>query len=474
MDFSNTVFKRKFSLTMYKDLKILLAKMTFTKDFVTDTRGDMYPVIDKSDDCKEKVENNLYFVESGSVTRLITQFFPFATYELEYKDLNGSVGFAFDLSGTKATICVTNNGVVYTCGENSETVPFADWVDKNAKMRVSCRPGAFDIYFDVNGSARFFHTFSSEEFEKSNHYSLFSNSIAALTVSGKATIISVASVVDCGISQADMRPIRYENGDVMIDDGKVFLSLSIRMEVEMFQGIFSWVPGTSEFELTGALFYDTGDGRWCGDVAASILYHREKKAYYMWVCAFNSGHILGHAIFDGDIRYGVNVVDITLMEKAQNDDDITVFLAMPSDEDPDFYYDEKSKKWYMAICRRDPVIKKFRYVFFESDNPFENYKYIGKGLDGHETGGSFVKIKGERHFICGNSYDTKSNYRIYSKDGMQNAKFDFCDGGARGWGTIMPIKLGTRTRHFWITFDRHGGSNYTWSYGNVYGFEADI
>ena len=55
---------------------------------------------------------------------------------------------------------------------------------------------------------------------------------------------------------------------------------------------------------------------------------------------------------------------------------------------------------------------------------------------------------------------------------MTTATFDHPDGRFRGWGTVMPLRLGSRTRYFWLTFDRHGGSDYTWSYGNLYGFEA--
>ena len=54
---------------------------------------------------------------------------------------------------------------------------------------------------------------------------------------------------------------------------------------------------------------------------------------------------------------------------------------------------------------------------------------------------------------------------------MYTAKFNFCDGGFRGWGTLMPVKLGSRTRYFLMTFDRHNGSEFNWSYGNVYCFE---
>ena len=97
---------------------------------------------------------------------------------------------------------------------------------------------------------------------------------------------------------------------------------------------------------------------------------------------------------------------------------------------------------------------------------------IGKGLDGAETGGSFVKVGGELFFLCGNDFNKRADYRIYHKDGMTNAKFDYDDGGFRGWGTLIPIKMGSRTRYFWLTFDRQNGSSYNWSYGNLYCFES--
>ena len=227
-----------------------------------------------------------------------------------------------------------------------------------------------------------------------------------------------------------------------------------------------------EIELCGALFYDSGDGKWCGDVAASILYHREDKKWYLWVCSFAHDHILGHSCFEGDPRFGVNVIDLTLMPKAAEGADISEFAGFSGDEDPDFFYDKDSGKWMMSICRLDPSIKKYKYVFFESDSPFENYRFIGKGLDGAETGGSFVKVNGELFFLCGNDFNKRANYRIYHKGGMTEAKFDYDDGGFRGWGTLMPVKMGSRTRYFWMTFDRHNGSTYTWSYGNIYCFEA--
>lgn len=467
----NMKFHRLFSQTMYKNRKLLLGEMTFTKDFIRDDRGDLYPVIHKSMDCAEEIENNQYRINAGTVKRMFGVFFPYATYEIDFLLSEGFCGFSFFIPNGKADITYDGEKVVFQTAEKKEYVEYSS-VCKRVTMMVSCRPGAFDIYFLRSGQARYFYTFQAKEFQHSHLQKNFQQGYVCLSVCGKATVHAASFYIDCGISQADIRPIRYENGEILFENGKVYLTASIRMQEEMFQGIFAWMPSTAEIELCGALFYDSGDGYWCGDVAASVLYHREKKQWYLWVCSFAHGHVLGHSVLSGDPRFGVNVADIILMEKANVPNDITRFSGFEGDEDPDFYYNEKEKKWYMAICRIDPSVQNYRYVFFKSDKPFTDYEYIGKGYDGAETGGSFVTIGEEKVFVCGNDFHQKSNYRIYTENGMREADFDFPDGGYRGWGTIIPVEMGSRRRYFWITFDRHNGSSYLWSYGNIYCFEG--
>ena len=99
-------FKRKFSISMYKNMQILLGEMNFLKDFVNDTRGDLYPVFEKSADAKESVGENRYRVENGSVERVFCQFFPFATYEIEAETVSGEVGFVFRLPNAAASLTV--------------------------------------------------------------------------------------------------------------------------------------------------------------------------------------------------------------------------------------------------------------------------------------------------------------------------------------------------------------------------------
>ncbi len=487
MNLSDMTFHRQFSMSVYKDQKLMLGKMTFSKDFASCAtgpvgappqanrvdgvirNGDIYPVLHRAEATEETVANGCYTVK-GQATRMLCQFFPFATYALEADRRSGSVGLLFHLPETEATILKDDDGVLLTCGEQIERAPA---IGSCGTMIVTCRPGAFDLYFEDSGVTRHHHTFKVAAFKRSHDHKAFSRGYVGVLVDGEATVRRAEGYIDNGISLADMRSIRYENGDVMVEDGKVYLTASIRMHEGAFQGVFSWLPGTAELHLVGAIFYDAGDGLWCGDVAASILYHRENKRWMLWVCSFYHDHILAHAEFEGDPRFGLNVIDVTLVDRHEGDYDVTAFAGYEGDEDPDFFYDAKAGKWRMGICRvdRTPGIKgNYRYIFFESDRPFDGYTYVGQGLDGAETGGSFVRVQGEQYFICGNG--ANSDYRIYSKDGMQNAKFDFPDGGYRGWGTLIPVKRGSRERYFWITFDRHSGSHYTWSYGDVYGFEG--
>ena len=465
-------FKRKFSLSMYKNLKIKLGEMSFFKDFSNDLRGDLYPLTQKKTDCVECVENNCYVIKGGAVKRLFCQFFPFASYEITCNAVKGDVGFCFQLPDSEARILTNGDQVKYSCAGHLETCDVPEFVGSRLTMIVSCRPGGFDVYFKNNGKPEFLRTFYEESFKNSNLHSLFSDGYVFLYATEGATISEVLSYIDNGISIADIRPIKYENGEPMLEQGRIYLTASVRMQEGAFQGVFSWIPGTAEFEMTGALFYDSGDGKWRNYVAPVILYHRAEKQWYVWVSSFEHEHILAYGAFGGDPRFGVNVVDVKLMEKASDTAEMTAFAGFKGDEDPDLFYDEENHRWLMAICRIDPKTQSYVYVFFESKDAFCHYTYIGRGKDGAETGGSFVKINREIFFICGNDFKATSEYRVYSKQGMQTATFNYPDGGFRGWGTVVPIKMGSRTRYFWLTFDRHNGSAYNWSYGNLYCFEA--
>ncbi len=467
-------FNRLFSKSIHKNQKLSVAEMTFFKDFVDNENGDLYPVIYKSEDCEELVSDNKYLLKNGRSERFFCRFFPYATYEISASVSGGSVGFGFNFPADVLSLTFTEDKLCFSDGEINCDYELPKTEGSVTTMLVTCRPGEMDVYFKNDGKISFFVTIASKKLWHTNKQSVFENTSVCLAAQGKCEVFAVSSYIDNGIAIADIRAVRYENGSTMYENGKIYFTASVRMEKESFQGVFSWTPATSEFTLTGCIFFDCGDGVLCGDVASSLLYNRKTDKWMLWMCAFSHGHILGHSEFLGDVRFGINYVDAELMEKAAEDSDFTSFLGFEGDEDPDFYFDEDSGLWRMAICRLDTEKRQYKYVFFQSERPFDGYSYVCCGVEGCETGGSFVNIEGERCFICGNSFTEKSNYRIYCPDGLEIAEFDYPDGGFRGWGTVVPVQMGSRTRYFHITFDRHNAGDYNWSYGNLYCYELKV
>ena len=105
---------------MYKTLKLPMGEMTFLKDFINDNRGDLYPVIAKDNECIERLENNRYRVQNGTVERMFTRFFPYATYEISFSELKGGCGFVFHLADQKASLICRNDAICFFEGENEQ------------------------------------------------------------------------------------------------------------------------------------------------------------------------------------------------------------------------------------------------------------------------------------------------------------------------------------------------------------------
>lgn len=469
-------------MNLCKTHSVPMSKMTFTSDFTDTVRGDLYPLISKTDGAAEHVCPAKYTVSGGTVERMVAAFFPFATYKMSIESVCGAAGFAFVGPDARCTVAIEDDGwntCVVICHDGGESrVKIPRELPDDCSLVVSARPGCFDVYISSFGKFEFITTANVPSFSASNRETFYHKAKVHTLLSGSCVITGVESCIDCGISQADIRPFRYENGDVIVENGRVFLTFSARMAAGGYQGIMSWLPGTADFKMEGAVFYDTGTGVTHGDVATAYVYHRGEKRWYMWQRSGGAGHVLAKTSFDYDIRFGINVVDVVALPHMTEENMCDeLLLGKTGDEDPDFMYDETRGKWLFAMCRLAADTKKYQYFFFESDKPDRDYVYVGRGPAGEETGGSILKLDGKIYFVCGNDYNKTSDYRVYEWgkfDTFTNLKCDYPDGGFRGWGTIIPIRFGRRYRYFWLTFDRMLMSKtFNWSYGNIYCFEAE-
>ena len=622
-------FHRLFSINPYRSLRMKLCEMSFCKDWPHTDRGEPYPIVrEVGAALGEKVEDGRIAFSAdapGERARLIGRFFPYASSEVCVDALDGEgarVGLEFAVRSGRGSpytaadapgLCVfVERAGAEVCVCHEEFVGGRSLGVVRHGTRAFTPGGvlfvsAHGAFFDVSLGREFVCTIQAEGFSDICRRSAFMNAgvslYVALPAGGRAAVSRAESFLDGGLSHADMKPVRYEDGTPILENGRLFLTLSSRLQAGAYQYVVSWNPSTCELRPEGAIFFDYGDGRWCADVAISLIYHRERREWLFWATAFSHGHILCHGTSAGDPRFGITVLDATLMEaqkpgsdvsngglpiqtsgaekdgelaqtkdcacgkagaarafasdevlsvqagvarisasdevlsvqaggrvaemadgqartkdcacgkvgaarafasddvlsvqvgaaraSASDDvlsvqagwrgasvaelDDDTLWLAKTGDEDPDFTYDRERGKWYMTICRSVKGAG-YRYFLFESDEPFSGYRHVCHTESGENTGGLMVRIRGRRALVCGSDFKARAEYRVYPLGDFshfQRLTCDFDDGGFRGWGSLMPVPCGNRTKYVWMTFDRHNGSDYNWSYGNLYAYEAE-
>ena len=342
-------FHRLFSINPYRSLRMKLCEMSFCKDWPHTDRGEPYPIVREVGAAPgEKVEGGRIAFsadEPGERARLIGRFFPYASSEVCVDALDGEgarVGLEFAVRSGRGSpytaedapgLCVfVERAGAEVCVCHEEFVGGRSLGVVRHGTRAFTPGGvlfvsAHGAFFDVSLGREFVCTIQAEGFSDICRRSAFMNAgvslYVALPAGGRAAVSRAESFLDGGLSHADMKPVRYEDGTPILENGRLFLTLSSRLQAGAYQYVVSWNPSTCELRPEGAIFFDYGDGRWCADVAISLIYHRERREWLFWATAFSHGHILCHGTSAGDPRFGITALDAALMEAQKPGSDVS-------------------------------------------------------------------------------------------------------------------------------------------------------
>lgn len=471
-------FNRRFSVNLYKNLRLEAGQMSMYKDWVNDNRGDPYPLMLKEGDITERVSGAKYTVSSekgGKVARLLGGFMPIYTYEFKIRDAESCrMGFVLESGDKKVSVMLENSeNAVVIAGE--ECYEFDCKAKRGDVCSVTFRHGGLSLYIKRDTRPELICDVSVKALDCFAHYDVFSMATVSLVTEihgrGKARYSDVCFYLCGGISQADIKPMKYEDGTPIIENGRVYLTMSSRLETGCYQSVVSWNPTLCDFKLEGAMLFDVGDGICADDVAASVVYDRNAKEWYIWYCSFSHKHVLARARIKGDPRFGIQIIDSDILP-LWSGKSRTEFAGIPGDEDPDLCFIDG--KWHLTVCRLEED-RSYHYYHFISDDPLDSFTYVDRTETGGKTGGMMTKVENEYFFICGTDFDKRANYDVYKYDDFSKREKLTCnydDGGFRGWGTVFGMYVGTRKKYYWITFDRHNGSSWNWSYGNIYVYES--
>lgn len=478
MRLEDVKFKRRFCVNYYRNLVLPMGEMSLHKDWLnTNNRGDTYPLTAKLGDVCEKVAHERYeigFVGSGLVRRMLFSYFPWFSYDVDFESLSGDVGFTVTSPIGDAAVTFNKNGCVKITTPKQSCEKICDGITCGT-ISVAFRGKGVSVY-SIKGSEQTLLFDVTDDFlESLTKESVLTDTKVHLLVTGDdgaTTVTGARAYISAGISQADLRPVKYEDGTPIIENGRIFLTASARNTEFKHQVVLSWCPTACDFKLEGAIFFDMGDGYLCPDVASSIVYDRNAKEWRIAMCAFSHGHIVGLGKSISDPRFGINIIDIETMTPATENSVKTDFVGFDGDEDPEFIFHDG--KWYFAICR--PESDGYHYYHFTTED-FKKFEFVARTDGCEKTGGSYVRTADGIYFACGSDFKKRAVYDLYSIDKLQtpikNLECDFDDGGFRGWCSVVMIPTGSRYRYIWITFDRHLGSHFNWSYGNIHVFESE-
>ena len=471
-------FRRCFSLNPYRRLKLDISEMSFSKDFISDKRGDPYPLLETEGDISESVSGGIYTLKSSSggyVKRMFSQFFPIISYSFSVKAAeNCKVGISLEDNGLDFSVLISDKGEGEISFEK-EKIPFTAGKIEGCTVTLTFRNSGVSIYKTDCQTEKLLKDFRFKDFEKLSYYNVFSDTVAAvccqLSENSRLEISEVKAFLCDGISHADMKPIRYEDGTPIVENGRIFFTFTSRLESEMYQSVISLCPSLCDFRLEGAMLFDTGDGKCCTDVASSVIFDRSAGLWYIWMCSFSHGHVPARAKTSADPRFGINIIDVKLLKESKDGDNFR-FAGISGDEDPDLCFIDG--KWNLTVCRLFGK-EGYKYLRFVSDSPLDGFTYADCTPTGGKTGGLMVPFEDGYYFICGTDFNSRAKYDVYPYNDFSKReplKCNYDDGGFRGWGTVFAHDSGTRRYYYWITFDRHNASDYNWTYGNIYMYRS--
>lgn len=291
--------------------------------------------------------------------------------------------------------------------------------------------------------------------------------------SGKVNIRNAEMAFTTGVGQADIRAITYENGDPLLDQGRLWYTMSIRGWAlpHHIQGVFSMNPTLFDVKLEGIVLFDRDDGILRNEIASHIFYDRNEK---LW-----RGITTGFSAF---ARPQTEKKQLLSVESIQDPRfGFSVMQAEPFGlsgdiEDPHILYDTGANKWRILTCTNQDG---YKAIMLESDYWNRDYRMTAGPVKHNSTGTSIQKIGNTRYCFSGSS--DRSIY-IYSYPDLEEKgtlKMDLPpwdeESGTRVWPNIVQLPEGYPVRYVALMFDRYnfpGMQGPNWTYGALYKYHG--
>ncbi|WP_146577633.1 hypothetical protein [Neorhodopirellula pilleata] len=458
----------------------------------------MHPVVGSQ---KGQIENRLgagklvlSAAGEASACRWVGAMNPFASYDLSLHSFAGSgrVGIRFSDSENEdhlsASILISDGkyqSVEWEVFRDNEVIdrqgfswPKDFSVDGPIRLRVQMLAVGVNLYLESSGQ---FCLIGYSDFAQ--HFDLRRKDLARrfefclhthLDAGASAEILGLRSALTPGCGQADIRAITNQFGEPLLDEGRVWLTMTVRGRAlpHPLQGVFSMNPSVFDIRFEGIIVFDMGDGLLRNELASHLFFDEPSRQWRGWTTGFSAlGTTTGKeakAILaissDRDPRRGFSVMKASPIG------------VVGEHEDPHGVYDVEAKKWRLLLSER---AGKYRAGIWESDHWDRGYERLAGPVEMDSTGTLIQKI-GRSRFVFFGSADRKvyiCSYPDLNRVGeLQIHRPPWNEQtGTRIWPNIIPLPEGYPAPFIAIMMDRvnfPGMPSPNWTYGAMYLYHA--
>ena len=452
----------------------------------------MYPIRHYSEEQSEVyISDDKLAIQSERETKTgiwFGGFNPFATYTIDLASCTGEgdIGFEFsDNEKTEQFIVTVGFNKSKLTGVNLRVINnTAKIVDKSIAINLEDEDSIKSkIILQMLGSGLVLYAqdiglpiaIGQSDFNKhidlrKKHYiHSFQSNLFLHLKSGKVLINKVESALTTGIGLADIRAITYEDGDPLLDQGRLWYTMSVRGRAlpHHIQGVFSMDPTVFDIRFEGIILFDRNDGLLRNEIASHIYYDRKLDIWRGLTTGFSAyanpeteKKQLLAIESKKDPRFGFSVM-------------AAVPFGMVGDiEDPHILFDSEAGKWRMLTCENQDG---YKAIVLESDHWNKGYKRIAGPVEHNSTGTSIQKIGDKRYCFSGSS---EREIFIYTYPGLEEVgtlKMDLPPWNetsrTRVWPNVVQLPEGYPFQYVALMMDRFnypGLKGPHWSYGALY------
>lgn len=271
------------SKSFYKNLTFDMNEMSFDTNFIDTTNGDMYPVM-SGGSLTEVISNNAWNLknsttENQSTFRFFGKWNPFTSYEMKVKlnetsGYGARTGFLFQSPSNGITINIYAQGSTYVIEHQTFTRSNGQYINDELKKSstftlpednmldfiITFGYESVDIYLKNNDTILPLYGFNytANIYDMNNIQNNDVWTYIRLGVGNDVNITKVNEHYDCGIAQADLRPIMCKSGYPLTYNGKIYFTCSSRTKLDGYNTVISKEINGGKWNLESVLLFQIG------------------------------------------------------------------------------------------------------------------------------------------------------------------------------------------------------------------------